>query len=179
KLNTVLFGSETYRDYWRYGTNSGASTTAGTWVYTDNLNGNNRSFERIGFDSRLSLAHDVFGIASESELGLRYMFEEMHDVTVAATRATPRTGTLSRDVVDSADSWALYVQNRFIVSRQLALTAGLRAEAYEQRRHDRRLAQDNRAKASNTELMPGVGMTWSFESDLQAFANAYKAFAPA
>lgn len=179
RLNTVLFGSEMYRDYWRYGTNNGASAAAGTWVYTDNVNGNNRSFERIGFDSRLNLAHDSFGFANEAELGLRYMSEEMHDVTVAATRATPRTGPLNRDITDSADSWALYAQNRFIVSPRLALTAGLRAEVYEQRRHDHRLAQDNRASSSNTELMPGVGITWNFDSDLQAFANAYKAFSPA
>lgn len=181
RLNTVAFASETYRDYWRYATNNSASTAAGSWVYADTLNGNNRSFERIGFDSRLSLDHDAFGIASESELGLRYMAEEMHDQTVAATRATPRTGTLSRDVIDSADSWAVYGQNRFILSDQLAVTAGLRAEFYEQHRHDRRRTDDqgNRARSSHTELMPGVGVTWNFPSTLQAFANVYKAFSPA
>lgn len=181
RLDTVAFGSEMYRDYWRYGTDNAASTAAGTWIYTDSLNGNNRSFERIGFDTRLSLEHASAGVASESEIGLRYMNEEMHDVTVAATRATPRTGTLNRDVIDSADSWALYAQNRFLLSPQFAVTAGLRAEMYEQRRRDRRVAdpQAGSADSSNTELLPGLGVTWTAVSDLQAFANAYRAFSPA
>lgn len=181
RLNTVAFASETYRDYWRHATNNAASTAAGRWVYADTLNGNNRRFSRVGFDSRLSLDHDAFRFASESEIGLRYMTERMHDETVAATRATPRTGTLNRDVIDSADSWALYGQNRFILSDRLAITAGLRAEFYTQRRHDRRLtaAQGNRARSTNTELMPGAGITWTFPSSLQAFANVYKAFSPA
>jgi Fe(3+) dicitrate transport protein len=62
------------------------------WVYTDTLNGNNRSFERFGIDSRLQFDHDSFGITNEAEIGLRYMVETMHDRTVNATRATPRTG---------------------------------------------------------------------------------------
>jgi Fe(3+) dicitrate transport protein len=181
RLDTVVFASETYRDYWRYATNNSASTAAGSWVYADTLNGNNRSFERIGFDSRLGLDHASFGIASEAEIGLRFMAEEMLDQTVAATRATPRTGTLSRDVIDAADSWALYGQNRFILSDRFAVTAGLRAEFYEQRRLDRRLsdAQGNRAQSSHTELMPGVGVTWRLPSTVQLFANVYKAFSPA
>lgn len=181
RLNTVVFGSETYRDYWRYATNNAASAAAGRWVYTDNLNGNNRSFERVGIDSRLHLEHGSFGITNETELGLRYMTEEMHDTTVAATRASPRTGSLNRDVVDSADSWALYAQNRFVLSDSVAVTAGLRAEFYEQRRVDRRRtpAQGNGASTSNTELMPGAGITWRAAHGLQLFANVYQAFSPA
>ena len=83
---------------WRYATDNAASAAASRWVYTNSLNGDNRSLERVGADSRLQLQHQSFGITSEAEIGLRYMVEEMHDVTVAATRATPRTGILSRDL---------------------------------------------------------------------------------
>ena len=181
RLNTIVFGSELYRDYWRYATNNTASVNAGRWIYTDSLNGNNRSFERTGVDSRLFVEHAAFGINSEIEFGVRFMSEEMHDVTVAATRATPRSGTISREVIDAADSWSLHLQNRFDMSERLAVTAGLRAEIYEQSRRDMRRASalGNRAVTDNTELLPGFGFTWRFNQGLQGFANVYKAFSPA
>ncbi|OGT74822.1 MAG: TonB-dependent receptor [Gammaproteobacteria bacterium RIFCSPLOWO2_02_FULL_57_10] len=181
RLNTLAYVSETWRDYWRYGTNNAASAAAGTWIYTNSLNGNNRAFERTGVDSRLQLEHSLFGIASEAELGVRYMTEVMDDVTVAATRATPRTGNLSKDVRDSADSIALYGQNRFQLTETVALTAGLRIEKYEQDRKDRRRndAQGATANSSNTEYLPGLGLTWQAAPDLQLFASVYKAFSPA
>lgn len=181
KLNTLVYGSETFRDYWRYGTNNAASVEAGRWVYTDNLNGNNRAFERFGVDTRLQMQHQLFGLTNEAELGLRFMSEEMDDKTIGATRATPRTGAINKDVVDSADSLALYAQNRFILSEQLALTAGLRAERYEQTRVDRRrTAEDgNQVDSSNTELLPGLGLTYQLNAGLQVFTSVYKAFSPA
>jgi Fe(3+) dicitrate transport protein len=182
RLNTLIYTSEMYRHYWRYNADNAASQAAGRWVYTDTLNGNNRDFERFGVDTRLQLDHALLGVSNEAEIGLRYMTEEMLDVTVGATRATPRTGTINRDVVDSADSLALYAQNRFVLSDRLALTAGLRAERYEQKRNDRRLPGAgvvNQADTSNTEVMPGVGITYAFADDVQLFANLYEAFSPA
>lgn len=181
KLNTLVYGSQTTRDYWRFNANNTASAAAGRWVYLDTVNGNNRSFERFGLDTRLQLEHSLFGIQSEAELGYRYMDETMIDQTVSATRANPRTGPLARDLRDSAESSALYLQNRFLLSERLALTAGLRGEHYEQQRNDRRRtpAQGNAAGSSNTEWLPGLGATFELFPDLQLFASAYKAFSPA
>lgn len=179
KLTTLVFGSETYRDYWRYNTNNTASAAAGQWVYLDTLNGNNRSFDRFGVDSRLKLQHQLFGIANEAEFGVRLMNESMDDVTVAATRATPRSGTINKDQVESADSLALYAQNRFAVTERLAVTAGLRIESYEQTTKNKRAATNNEADTSNTEVLPGVGATYQINSGLQGFASVYKAFSPA
>jgi Fe(3+) dicitrate transport protein len=178
-LKTLIFGSETYRDYWRYGTNNADSATAGRWVYTDSLNGNNRSFDRIGVDSRLNLQHQLFGIANESEIGVRFMNESMDDQTIAATRATPRSGTVNKDVVDTADSVAVHAQNRFLITDSFALIAGVRAEHYEQSRHDKRGTGNNQAETSNTEILPGLGITYQINSGLQLFSSIYKAFSPA
>src|SRR5690606_10119641 len=174
-------GSETYRDYWRYGTDNAASVVAGRWVYTDNLNGNNRAFERFGVDSRLQLQHQLFGIANEAEIGLRFMDEEMEDQTIGATRANPRTGALNTDRVDSAESLAFYAQNRFLLSEKLAITAGLRGERYEQSRLDKRRTaeQGDDATTSNTEWLPGLGLTYQINPGLQVFTSVYKAFSPA
>jgi len=179
KLKTLIYGSELYRDYWRYATNNSASVAAGRWVYTDNLNGNNRSFDRFGIDTRLTLQHPLFGLQNEAEVGVRAMTESMDDVTVGATRATPRTGTINKDVVDSADSLAVFVQNRFSVTEAFAVTAGLRVESYEQKRKDKRVATDNQAVTSNVEALPGVGATYQVNPGLQLFASVYKAFSPA
>ncbi|MDO9478339.1 MAG: TonB-dependent receptor, partial [Pseudohongiella sp.] len=180
QLNTLIFGSEMFRDYWRFNTNNTASAAAGSWVYTDVLNGNNRAFERFGVDTRLLIDHQLFGVSSESELGLRYMDEEMDDKTVQATRATPRTGPLGKDTLDTAESYALYAQNRFLLTDTVALTAGLRIEQYEQDRLDlrRTAAQGNFASTDNTEVMPGVGMSWQINPELQLFGSVYKAFSP-
>jgi Fe(3+) dicitrate transport protein len=180
RLNTLVYWSEVTRDYWRFAVDNDASVAAGRWVFTDSLNGNNRSFDRYGVELRLQAGHASFGIDNEAEIGVRYMTEEMRDQTIAASRETPRSGTINRDRLDAADSVALYVQNRFILSDALAVTPGVRVEWYEQRRRDlRRPAGDNLADTSNTEVMPGVGVTYQLSAESQLFGGVYKAFSPA
>lgn len=184
-LSTLVYWSEMYRDYWRFGTVSGSPTKTVNgltqWNYSDSVNGNNRSFDRFGIDSRLNIAHNSFGMRNETELGIRFMDEEMVDQTIQATRATPRTGTIAKDVVDAAKSYALFAQNRFIISDRLAVTPGVRIENYEQTRKDRRktAAQGNQADTSNTEVMPGIGATFQLAPMAQLYGGVYKAFSPA
>ncbi len=187
RLKTLLYATETYRDYWRFDTVSGSPRTTNAegftvWNYGNNINGNNRDFSRFGVDSRLTFEHSAFGFGSEAEFGLRLMQEEMDDVTVLAVRGRPRTpdagrGGIAQDRLDSADSLALFAQNRFDVSERLSITAGLRAETYEQQRRDRRSSAPE-ASFDNTELMPGVGAAFAINPELQLFGSVYRAFAP-
>lgn len=177
ELQTLVYWSEMNRDYWRYGTNAAASQAAGRWIYTDSVNGNNRAFERVGAETRLVAKHALFNIPSEAEVGLRLMNEKMDDVTINATRATPRTGTIARDRQDSAKSVALYAQNRLDITDQLSVTPGLRIERYEQERLDRR--ENKTVKTSNTEVMPGLGATFQLIPEVQLYGSVYKAFSPA
>ncbi len=177
-LKTVAYYSEVTRDYWRYGVDTAASNAAGRWVYTDALTGNNRAFERVGFESRLQLTNTWFGLDGEAEFGLRYMEEESNDTRIRATRTADRTGINDRHRVDSADDMAAYVQNRFEINDRLALTPGLRVESYEQRRV---ILSDNNASAKtrNTEWLPGVGATYEMNDAAQIFGGVYRAFSPA
>jgi len=187
RLQTLVYASETYRDYWRFATVGGAATTINddgfrVWNYGNNVNGNNRAFSRVGIDSRLSLDHSAFGIGNTAEVGLRLMHEDMEDVTVLAVRGRPRTpdparGGISQDRLDSAQSLALFAQNRFDLGERLSITAGLRVESYEQKRKDRRQNTPTQT-FSNTELMPGLGLTYAVTSELQFFGSVYRAFAP-
>ena len=177
ELQTLLYWSEMNRDYWRYGVNATDSQAAGRWIYTDNVNGFNRAFERIGAETRLIAKNTIFNIPGEAEIGLRVMNEKMDDVTINATRATPRTGTTAKDTKDSAKSVALYAQNRFDISDQLSVTPGVRVERYEQQRDDKQ--KNETVKTSNTEVMPGLGVTYQFIPAVQLYASVYKAFSPA
>ena len=177
ELQTLFYWSEMNRDYWRYDVDGAASKAAGQWIYKDTLNGNNRAFERIGAETRLVTKHTLFNISSEAEVGLRLMNEKMDDVTIKATRATTRTGTIDKDVKDSAKSVAFYAQNRLDITDQLSVTPGVRIEHYEQQREDKKKSE--LVKTSNTEVMPGLGMTFQLDPAVQLYGSVYKAFSPA
>lgn len=177
-LTTLMYWSEVTRDYWRYNVDTPASNAAERWVYTDDLTGNNRSFERYGVETRLNLDHDLFGISNEAEFGVRFMKEESDDTRIRATRAQDRTGINDRHRIDSAESVAGYIQNRFVITDRFAVTPGLRVETYEQKREI--LTQNNEtAKTTNTEVLPGIGATYQLIPELQFYGGVYRAFSPA
>jgi Fe(3+) dicitrate transport protein len=177
-LKTLVYWSDVSRDYWRYGVNTTASNAAGRWVYTDALTGNNRSFERVGAETRLTLSHELGGMMASTEVGLRVMSEESNDTRIRATRQQDRTGVNDRHRIDSADSVAAYVQTRIELSDQLAVTPGLRVEDYEQKQLI--LTQNNAtAKTSNTEYLPGIGITYDVTGSAQIYGGVYRAFSPA
>lgn len=178
KLNTLVYWSNTTRDYWRYDVNTAASNTAGSWVYTNNIVGNNRSFERLGIESRLSFDQQLFGYAAATEFGLRLMEEEADDTRIRATRAADRSGNNDRHIIDSAHSVAGYAQSRIQLSDDFAVTPGLRVESYEQKRTILTQNGDS-AKTSNTELLPGVGATYELTANAQLYGGVYRAFSPA
>lgn len=177
-LKTLIYWSEVSRDYWRYSVDTDASNEAGRWVYTDDLTGNNRTFERHGIESRLTVNHALFGLENQAEFGLRYMEEESDDTRIRATRAADRTGLNDRHLIDSAESVAGYLQNRFVLTGRLAVTPGLRVESYQQ--HRLILTEDNvTATTSNTEILPGIGATFDLSKFVQLYGGAYRAFSPA
>lgn len=177
-LKTLLYWSEMTRDYWRYNVDTAASNQAGRWVYTDSLTGNNRAFDRIGLETRLTLDHELFGLASGSEFGLRFMQEEANDTRIRAVRSSDRTGVNDRHIIDSADSVAAYGQSRIELTKRLALTPGLRVESYRQERVVLTSA-NAAAKTSNTEWLPGVGATFDLTDTAQLYGGVYRAFSPA
>ncbi|MBE0493507.1 MAG: TonB-dependent receptor [Thiomicrospira sp.] len=178
KLRTLVYWSDVSRDYWRYDVDTVASNAAGRWVYEDTLTGNNRSFERIGLDTRLNLDFNAFGMQNESEFGLRVFTEESNDTRIRATRDQDRTGVNDRHRQDSAVSYAVYGQNKFMINDKLAITPGLRVESYEQKRIV--LTDNNKTTStSNTEVLPGVGATYQLNPMAQVYGGMYQAFSPA
>ena len=182
QLQSVFFWSDTRRDYWRFLVDGSTVNDVGltVWNYTDTVQGNNRSVERYGFDTRLLATHSLLGINNAAELGLRYFKEEQLDVTLRADRASPRNplGAPLRNRIDSGETLGLFAQNRFDISESLSITAGLRLESYEQRRTDRRVAGEPVDTFSNTEWLPGFGATYQINPAAQIYGSIYQAFAP-
>jgi Fe(3+) dicitrate transport protein len=177
-LTSVAYWSNLTRDYWRYNVDTQASNAAGRWAYTNSLTGNNRSFDRYGVDSRLQFDHGLFGMTSDAEVGVRGFHEESDDRRIRATRDQDRTGINDRHIVDAATSMAFHVHNRFRFSGRFALTPGVRLETYAQTR--RVLTDDDETAAtSNTEILPGVGATYSLVPSAQLYGGVYRAFSPA
>ena len=177
-LNTLVYWSEVSRDYWRYNVDTDASNTAGRWIYSDELSGNNRSFDRVGVETRLTVDHKLFNMTANSELGFRFMQEESNDTRIRAIRSADRTGTNDRHRIDSADSYAAHGQTRIELNDRFAITPGLRIESYEQKRV---ILSDNNstAKTNNTEVLPGVGATYNLDKSAQLYGGVYRAFSPA
>ncbi|CAG4885341.1 TonB-dependent receptor [Georgfuchsia toluolica] len=181
KLNTLLYWSELTRDYWRREVQS-RSADGTTFVPCDGgaycMNGNNRTFEMMGLDSRLHIAYDGFGIKNEAEIGIRLHSDKLDNTKIRSkTDPNARSGDLTSDDTQKANGIAFYGQNRFLVNERIAITPGLRIETYDQERKSELTGLDG--KSDNTEVMPGIGATWQVAPQAQLFAGMFKGFSPA
>jgi Fe(3+) dicitrate transport protein len=184
-LNTLLYWSRLERDYWRRDV-IGRSAEGTTFRPCDGsrscTGGRTRTFDMLGMDSRLALAHHGFGIPNQAEIGVRLHREKLDSRTIGGFTPSAREGVLSSYEESSADSIALYAQNRFDVNEQVALTPGVRVEHYRQARNNlspQNPANRSSGKTDNTEIMPGLGLTWQAAPSAQIFAGVYRGFAPA
>ncbi|ODU02600.1 MAG: TonB-dependent receptor [Thiobacillus sp. SCN 63-1177] len=180
-LKTLLYWSELTRDYWRRDV-LGRSADGTTFVACGGaaycMSGRNRNFEMMGIDSRLHLAHNSFGMKNEAEIGVRLHRDSLSNQTVRSkTNENARSGDLTGDDTQEARGIAFYGQNRFLIGDKVAVTPGLRIETYAQERKNELTGASG--TSSNTEVMPGVGVTWQIAPQAQAFAGAFKGFSPA
>lgn len=181
RLKTLVYWSELTRDYWRREVDK--RTADGTTYKPCNgtsfcMNGNNRTFDMLGVDSRLQLDYQGFGIRNEVEIGIRLHREQLTNQKVSSkTDPNARSGELRDDVRSSAKSLALYGQNRFSLSEGLAATLGLRVESYRQDINNQ--LKSKSGDTGNTEFVPGLGLTWQLHPQVQLFAGMHKGFSPA
>jgi Fe(3+) dicitrate transport protein len=109
---------------------------------------------------------------------VRGFHEASDDRRIRATRDQDRAGISDRHIADAATSVAFHVHNRFRFSDRFALTPGVRLETYEQTRRVI-TSDDETAATSNTEILPGVGATYSLVPTAQLYGGVYRAFSPA
>lgn len=159
KLNSLIYYTKMNRDYHRYGVTSNLDLNSTTgWVFNDTLGKNDRDFERRGFESRLKINHNNFGMKNELELGVR-----LADETFAQDGST---------IGYQGNNYALYAENKFFINEKWTLIPGIRVENYELKRTGTKTGM-----TKDTVLVPGVGGIYQINSNSQLYGSIYKGFA--
>ncbi len=146
-----------------------------------------REYTFYGVEPRLELGHQLFGLRSELVAGLRLHKEEVvrkrfNGITPTARENSP--GTYFRDQNDiDTEAFAAYLQNTFY-SGDWTVTPGLRYENYRLRntavlaREDRETNNGRSVSSRNTELLPGLGITYLGLRGTTLFAGIHRGIAP-
>lgn len=186
-LTTSVYWFHFSRDWWRQ-----SSTTTDTQcgnafrdarfrgeaVHPDACNsrqGRLRDYYTRGIEPRLSVFHGLFGAENELELGLRFHAETQERRQVNAASAFGETGTLAENNRRTTDATAAFVQNRFRWGA-FSLVPGVRLESIDYGRVNR--LTERAGEDEVHEVIPGLGLAWSFGPDLLLFAGAHEGFAP-
>ncbi|MFY9269839.1 MAG: TonB-dependent receptor [Candidatus Manganitrophaceae bacterium] len=186
-LTTALYGSFVQRDWWRQSSNSGQrpndsadpncsgmanlNTTCGT-------EGRLRTYYHWGIEPRLRARHRLFGVESETHLGLRAHYEVQDRLQMNGNFPGSRTGTVIEDNERKNQAYSAFLQNRFLLGNW-TVTPGVRVERVFYQRTNR-LANAGaglNGKTDLTEVIPGLGVTYS-PGGTSFFAGAHRGFAP-
>jgi len=181
----LLYWNTANRNWWRQSHTQGGDPVVTTMGST--VDGRLRKFDVLGLDSRLTKKYKLADLDQEIHIGIRAHEEQMnnrraraiglstYDVDTAYTSGDYVGGYRERDM-RKAKAIALYLENRAHLNNELTVTPGLRVERYKQDRVNQ-MTQKSGA-SSNTELVPGVGVTYDMTKDSVLFAGVHKGFAP-
>lgn len=185
KMKNLFYWNQVERDWWRENFTFNAGT--GTNVAGNRNQGRLRDFQVYGIDSRITHQHELFNIKNELEFGVRYHKEVMDNLRVDGVNGAPSSYQADPSVLPreddqrSANSIALFLENKFHLSSKLSLTPGVRVESYEQERDIKfwsNAAVNQESKVNNTEIVPGIGLVYKLNDNHTIFAGVHKGFAP-
>jgi len=174
RLKTLFYTNTAKRDWWRENIDNDL-------VLQGNNRGRLRAFTVYGIDSRYQREFALAGIDNELEVGVRLHGESMDNQEIDGAESNSRTGTIRTDEVRSASSIATFLQNKFKLNERFNVTPGVRVESYKQERDVFRTASLDTVSVGNTdntEVVPGIGMSYRFSEDFQLYAGAHRGFAP-
>lgn len=202
-LKTTAFAYTTTRDWQRQDFSFSPTTANQTgviWgdpavsngaVYMLNSTGNrNRQFEVAGVEPRLSVKHNLFSIKNMLETGARYLYEKADEQFIIGSNANTAEGITRDKEVRTGYAFSAYIQNRFDLNKKLSLTTGLRLENFDYEREILRgryringvnnVIRDTSilAKDNTMALIPGAGISYSANDQVNIFAGVHKGFAP-
>jgi Fe(3+) dicitrate transport protein len=192
-LRTSAYGYTTTRDWQRQ--NYAYSPDASSILLQPSTGNRNRSFEVLGVEPRLQWNHSLGGMTQELDAGLRAQREWAEDAHIDGTTATARTGTVRDYEERSGRAFAAFLQNRFFLTPALHVTPGVRFESFSYERNIlrtrvrrqnpltgqvTRLPEDVDIRSGDdlTEVIPGIGLTYTPGERLTVFAGAHRGFSP-
>ena len=151
---------------------------------------NARKYWVYGVEPRFHLDHNLFGVKSEADFGVRYMNEEserkqfLNSSSSTSSTCPPfsadQAACLGEDTQRTTNAYALFFQDRFHVTDKATVTPGLRVEHVNYEQVDQRANSGNGAftKTHITEVLPGIGATYAPVKNYTLFAGVHRGFAP-
>jgi Fe(3+) dicitrate transport protein len=193
-LTTNLYGSYFRRHWWRQSSNSNERpnrlrTLAGgdpdcTGMADINTTCGNqgrlRKYHFLGVEPRLRVNHRLFGVRSELEAGFRAHYETQERRQENGDLPDSRNGVLVENNERRNDAYSGFVQNRFIFGRW-AVTPGVRVEHVRYERTNRLAPASTTVvtgKTRLTQVVPGLGVSYTPHEKLTVFAGVHRGFAP-
>ncbi len=185
QVNAYYF--QFHRDWWRQASTTtdgqcgGAFTNtrlAGQRVDPDTCNsaqGRLRDYTTWGLEPRLGFDYALGGVPATLEAGLRYHDERQERLQINAASPTGRSGALAESNVRTTGAVSGYLQNRFDFGR-LALIPAVRYERIDHGRRNRLTGATGRASVS--EWIPGLGLTFDIGEGTTLFAGVHEGYAP-
>ena len=121
----------------------------------------------------------IFGIASETDFGVRAHFEHQDRLQENGATPTARSGELVESNVRTNDAYASFVQNSFLFGGW-TVTPGIRVEHVRFERTNR-LANAGAGVTGETTLtrvIPGFGVSHTTGEQVTVFGGVHRGFAP-
>ena len=182
-LTTTAYGSRFVRDWWRQSSNSSqrpndaSDPVCGGMANLNTTCGNEgrlRRYGHAGADVRGRLGFRL-GVMHELDAGVRWHAEQQDRRQENGTTPLARSGLLVEDNRRTTDALSAFVQHRLLAGA-FTLTPGVRVERVHYARTNRLL--DVSGDADLTELVPGIGASFSPTPATTLFAGVHRGFAP-
>ena len=183
-LTTNVYGAYFQRHWWRQSSNSNerpndaADPLCGGMANLNTTCGNQGRLRRYvfaGLEPRLRITKQILGRRNEIDLGFRAHFEDQERRQKNGDRPTSRDGVIVENNERRNQAYSGFVQNRFFFG-SLTVTPGLRIEHVKYQRSNRLLNVSG--NTSLTQLVPGLGVSYSRNEKLTVFAGVHRGFAP-
>ncbi|MBL8228271.1 MAG: TonB-dependent receptor [Bryobacterales bacterium] len=187
-VSTNAYSSIFNRDWWRQSSNSGqrpndaSDPACGGMLNLNTTCGNEgrlRHYATWGIEPKVRVNHRWFGVASESDFGVRYHDEHQERHQKNGPLPNSRDGVRVENNDRLARATSAFWQNRFLIGR-LTITPGLRVENVRYRRINYLVNSPSgvRGATNLTQWIPGIGVAYSSGDKLTFFAGVHRGFAP-
>ena len=183
-LTTNFYGSYFRRHWWRQSSNSNERPNDSSDPQCrgmENLNttcgnqGRLRRYIFAGVEPRLMVTKQFFGRRNELDMGFRAHFEDQERRQKNGDRPNARDGLLVENNERRNQAYSAFVQNRFFFGK-FTITPGLRIEHVKYQRSNRLL--NVAGKTTVTQLVPGLGVSFTPNDKVSVFAGVHRGFAP-
>jgi Fe(3+) dicitrate transport protein len=182
-----LYANQVERDWWRQwhnGVNNNVIPAAQATTTPDSqASGRLREYFVYGLEPRLKARYTLL-IPHETDFGVRAHYESQDRMQLNGPNAPEgekaRTGTVAEDNEREVAAYSGFLQNRFLVSDALSVTAGVRLERMRFVRTNQ-LAEGGLGETGSdtvTQWIPGFGLNWLPHPALTLFGGVHLGFAP-